>query len=291
MRDPTCADSIRLLSEQIIDGNLSDDVRDLVMVCWLIALDDTKKIRPIAGGCIEFVLSMHYLMGNNKDAVRQVIQKSGLQFGIGCREGVISSARITQLALEADPNKLVLKVDYAAAFQNTKRKQMLNMIFEQPRFAPLFRIIHFAYAKQSMLLVRDKMGIVQASISSEEGCRQGCVAGSLLFANTTLPALEAVQKEFPSLVMTAVLDDTTLIADGKRHLRSIQTTEETSTSQWMHRPKEEVRDAAHRQRPHPRCLRRWNTLPLQVLQTQLCTPPSRHCRRPKPICTGIFCSE
>ena len=228
MRDPTCADSIRLLSEQIIDGNLSDDVRDLVMVCWLIALDDTKKIRPIAGGCIEFVLSMHYLMGNNKDAVRQVIQKSGLQFGIGCREGVISSARITQLALEADPNKLVLKVDYAAAFQNTKRKQMLNMIFEQPRFAPLFRIIHFAYAKQSMLLVRDKMGIVQASISSEEGCRQGCVAGSLLFANTTLPALEAVQKEFPSLVMTAVLDDTTLIADENvifaayRRLRKLQ---------------------------------------------------------------------
>jgi hypothetical protein len=69
------------------------------------------------------------------------------------------------------------------------------------------------------------MGIVQASISSEEGCRQGCVAGSLLFANTTLPALEAVQKEFPSLV---ILDDTTLIADENvifaayRRLRKLQ---------------------------------------------------------------------
>ena len=103
-----------------------------------------------------------------------------------------------------------MKLDIANAFNATSRRAFLNQLFAHASLTPLFRLMHFAYSRESLLIVRSRGGLVVAAIRSQEGFRQGCLAGSFGFALTTHSSLIALSKEFPRVNICAILDDVTL---------------------------------------------------------------------------------
>ena len=79
------------------------------------------------------------------------------------------------------PDAVVLKCDFQNAFNERKREQILSALFRQDLLQPLWRLSHWAYETPSELLVFNN-GDVCASLSSEQGVKQGDGLGSLLFS-------------------------------------------------------------------------------------------------------------
>jgi hypothetical protein len=108
-----------------------------------------------------------------------------------------------------------LLVDSQNAFNSADRDRMLEMLYGQPQLAPLFGIAHFGYGHgPSQLGVLDDDGQLRR-ISSEEGSRQGCVLGTLLFCLGLHPSLVSATDGL-QLTAGAFADDFTAIGAWQR---------------------------------------------------------------------------
>ena len=195
LRDNQCGAYLAKIVGVIRDGVLPDEAREWLLASWLLALDKPGgRVRPIAGGTMLFKLAASYLIMTASAGAKTVFLKSGIQCGVFMPDGANTAAQFTQHTLDLDPDNIVIKVDFANAFNSLPRSKILSGVYEHPQLATFFRILHWAYCKPSTLLVRGKGGEVVAKIESEEGVRQGCVLGPLAFAVGTLGLLEGVKE-------------------------------------------------------------------------------------------------
>ena len=83
---------------------------------------------------------------------------------------------------------------------------MMDAVYNSLRLQGIWRLMHFAHKAASSLFVRAR-GRTAAMIESDKGTRQGCVLGSFGFAIAIPPAYLTLQKEFPELTFSAIIDD------------------------------------------------------------------------------------
>jgi hypothetical protein len=88
------------------------------------------------------------------------------------------------------PETVLLKCDIKIAFNERKRKQILDVLFSTASLQPLWRVAHWAYkAESTMLVLQD--GQYCATVMSQQGVKQGdCRVTAFLSINA--PDLSAV---------------------------------------------------------------------------------------------------
>jgi hypothetical protein len=208
-----------LISKLVVairDGAIPVQARQWLLASWLVPLDKGEgKARPVAGGTALFKLAATYLMENVPNAARDIFRDSGVQYGLFMKGGTTAAAHMTQLKLDSDPSHIVIKVDFANAFNTIPRRFIFQQLYRRPELTSLYYLAHWAYHSPSPLLLRDSQGQVAAILESAEGVRQGCVLGSLLFGVATLDLLHRLKERFPDIETTAFLDDVSLSGNQK----------------------------------------------------------------------------
>ena len=112
LHDTACRHYISQLVSAIRDGNIPGDAREWLLLSWLVAINKGNgKLRPIAGGTILVKLASTYLM-EASEQTRSFFRKAGIQCGVFMPDGAVVARHFTQLALETNPNQVVLKLDY-----------------------------------------------------------------------------------------------------------------------------------------------------------------------------------
>lgn len=105
--------------------------------------------------------------------------------------------------LRNDPAGTVVgSLDMKNAFNSVFRSAFLRAIQADPRLRPLLPIASALYCLHSTLFV-----LSGGTIQSENGVRQGCVLGAVLFCIAIQPILQKLARDFPRVNIKAYLDD------------------------------------------------------------------------------------
>ena len=219
-----CERLLNKLITAILNGGINDEARDWLLASWLIALDKGEgRVRPIAGGSILIKLASTYLLLTATNQAKALFSTSGLQCGVFTRDGTTTAAKITQLALELDPNNIALKVDFQNAFNSLRREALFEALFNTDELASFWRMAHWAYKGVSHLWVKGKDGTIVDVVESKEGVRQGCTLGSLLFAAASLGFLSKVKQSSKDIEVAAFLDDVCIVGAQQPVIEAFRT--------------------------------------------------------------------
>ena len=142
-----------------------------------------------------------------KDEVAARLGNGDVQFGIGVGGGASMALRKTLVKLEqlGQPGAL-LTVDARNAYNSIDRAHCLREMYRTPGLAPLFGLVDLMYRTPSTVLFRLQDGSLRA-IKSQQGVRQGCPLGPLLFSLGVHPVWSAIP-DLPNRVHAAAdLDD------------------------------------------------------------------------------------
>ena len=127
-----------------------------------------------------------------------------IQAGVAVKGGAEIQSHRVQAQFEKGDSSM--KLDCINAFNTLLRSIMFKNVSSLDAMNPAKRLIDWAYRNPSLLLaVHD--GQVALQILSEEGARQGCPLGSLLFCVGTQPTLLHLQSMHPNVMITAFIDD------------------------------------------------------------------------------------
>ena len=142
-------------------------------------------------------LASIYALDLVRDALPKIFEP--IQLGVGSTGGSERAVHLLQAGLATmGPDVVVLKCDFQNAFNERKREQILSALFNQDSLQPLWRLSHWAYRAPSELLVLDNGGVC-ASISSEQGVKQGDGLGSLLFSLSVQELYHLVTRNAPQM--------------------------------------------------------------------------------------------
>ena len=170
-------------------------------------------VRPIAVSEVFYRLASTYALGLVRDVLPQIFEP--IQLGVGSIGGSERAVHLLQHGLATmGPDAVVLKCDFQNAFNERKREQILSALFKQDLLQPLWRLSHWAYETPSELLVFNN-GDVCASISSEQGVKQGDGLGSLLFSLSMQDLYTQVTRNVQHVRCVAVADDLNLVGPVK----------------------------------------------------------------------------
>ena len=178
--------SLTNLINKILSGIVPAEVLPILFGASLIALD--KKgggIRPIAIGC-----TLRRIVG--KLGCRSVLQKIGSllrphQMGFGTPCGTEAIVHATRHFMSSETSGILLKLDYANAFNSVLRSQVLHVA--RDHVPHLYPFILQSYGSPSNLFFGENL------IASEEGLQQGdplapplfCLAINSLVSSLTSP--------------------------------------------------------------------------------------------------------
>ena len=178
--------SLANLVNKIFSGSVPTEVLPILFGASLIALE--KKgggIRPIAIGC-----TLRRIIA--KLGCRSVLQDLGLhlrphQMGFGTPSGTEAIVHATQNFISCKTSGVILKLDYANAFNSVFRSQILHVA--RDHVPHLYPFILQSYGSPSRLFYGEKF------IPSEEGLQQGdplapplfCLAINELVSSLTSP--------------------------------------------------------------------------------------------------------
>ena len=202
--DADCLAGLVALVEDIVNGDLDDSARKLLLSSSLIASEkDSGGVRPIAIGEVFYRLACHYVLHLVQPSVPLLLEPIQLaQSQGGCERAV----HLLQAALECkDEDSVILSVDFSNAFNTLRRDVMLSRTFSVPQLSPLWRLAHWAYRSPTDLLLVQH-GELVSSIVSAEGLRQGDPLSSLLFCFSVLPDYVSMLASAPGLHAVAIDD-------------------------------------------------------------------------------------
>ena len=211
------ADCLFSACSAIAQGILPEAASNLLSSSRLIAIPKPNgDVRPIAiGECIRR-LTARALCVQMKAHFADFF--CPIQHGVSTENGSELIAHHIELALENNPEWIVLKSDVKNAFNSVSRQHLLQEI--QQCFPELYNHAFQMYGGFSSLLYME--GGTPVTISSEEGVHQGDPLGPALFAAAIHSILRDLQKKFPGVTILAYLDDVFLLGPPDRAIESFQ---------------------------------------------------------------------
>lgn len=231
-------DTVRVLAKLctcIADGSMPDKVTQVVIAARLIALKKIPAgVRPVAINGFLCRLTGKILVSRiSKNAIRSIFGK--LQLGLDTA-GVDRIVHRLQFLLEEDMHNdrktSILSVDMRNAFNTRSRPEIAQALYARRELDTLWRYFHSLYSTTGALLLHND-GNLFDSIDSTEGCRQGCVMGSLLFSLSMQQAYMRLQHMVSHISgldpcerearVFAFIDDLTLSGHPLTVLKALQT--------------------------------------------------------------------
>ena len=207
--DQECAQALRILVQDIFNGELDDNARSYLVASRLIPADKSDGgIRPIAVNEVFYKLAAMYGTEIVKEKFKTIFEPT--QLGVGARGGSGRAVHLVQSGLETMGDQaILLKCDIKNAFNSRKREQILAELFKHEDLKAIWRLAHWAYKDVSSLLVFDQ-GDFQCSIESAQGVKQGDPLGAVLFSLSMNP-LYAGCWDDDNVLKVAIMDDGNLV--------------------------------------------------------------------------------
>ncbi|RMH23715.1 MAG: hypothetical protein D6692_14790, partial [Planctomycetota bacterium] len=193
--------ALKPLLLDIANNRISETVRRRLTACNLSALPKKDNgIRPIAVGEVLLKLVSAYVLSTLEDEVAAFFRP--IQLGIGTPGGC--ERIIHTLRRELTPASIVCTVDFRNAFNMPLRSAMKAALESHPGFAPLYDLFNLAYGTPSELHYEGDI------VWSRRGSRQGDPLGGFLFCLLLHSTIAEAQRRFPTVRLSAYMDDISL---------------------------------------------------------------------------------
>ena len=207
---PVVAQAITAMLADIMAGNVSANVRDLLTDCALIGIPKPDgSVRPIAMGEVLLKLAGTLAVTRTLPVLRSTLQPLG-QYGLeegGC-ERIVHAVRALA---SAEQNAVVVTIDCANAFNTVARNAMAAPLYSDQSLHPLWALFRLSYCSPSRLLYQRKKGDKSLHvIPSTSGGRQGDSIMPALFCLAMAPVLKDIAR-FHGVRVFAYLDDVTVV--------------------------------------------------------------------------------
>lgn len=183
----------------LLSGRVNEQVCPFLFGASLCAL--VKKdggIRPIAVGSVFRRLTAKLACRHVQSGLSDYFMPN--QLGVGVKRGceILIHAVRHYVTSPENSRKVLLKIDYANAFNSISRDIMMKQVIDKVPI--VYPFLEQCYRTPSYLFYGNNV------ILSESGCQQGDPCGPLLFSLTVHPMIEALDTELNSWY----LDDATL---------------------------------------------------------------------------------
>ena len=213
-----CRLGVIALLRDIVNGELPDDARQLLLASRLVALTkpNSDGYRPIAVGELFYRLAAIV-------AVRRVSTEAARllaphQYGMGVAAGAEKIIHSLQHELtDTDKRLAMLQLDITNAFNSCDRARLLRELYGLTDLQPLFRIADFAYSQPSALVLSGCDGLM---IESAQGVRQGDPLSALLFCVYMRHTLQQVSAETGAKVY-GFFDDIRLLGTPQQMMAAL----------------------------------------------------------------------
>ena len=205
---PNVSELVQLL-EDIVNGNITEEMRMRLTSCQLIALTkeghskEKPKIRPIAPESCLFRLACHIGIASLSRKLSSFFNSR--QVGVG---GNVEKVAV-KLREQCEKSDAMAVFDIANAFNTVKRSVILKKVYDTPSLAPLWALIAMSIGSPSDLIIYEDFEKL-AVISSQSGVRQGSVFGPFLFAFALQDTLAQIDSKHGTTTV-AYLDDTNVL--------------------------------------------------------------------------------
>lgn len=233
--DEVCLDGLVCLVRDIVNGAFAGcpAVRSLLLSSRLVGLwkddpqesdqqdDDQQaarppRIRPIAIPEAIMKLAEHVALTSVRDGMADIF--GDLQLALGYAGGVEAAIHKMVAAIQGlGSESYVMCFDAENAFNTRRRADIMREVYSYPALQPIYRMLHWSLDGGSPLLMVSR-GEVVATLSSDEGVRQGSVLGPLAYAISMHRLYREVLGRNEGVVGTAILDDFSGVASGQQGL-------------------------------------------------------------------------
>ena len=199
---------LRQIITDMMNDDLDDESRKLLTNCALIlALKQNGGYRPIA--ITEVFLRLAGRVAIALLPSSSTLFPSLIQLGCGTPGGVQTVLHQLQAALQSGRSMfhLLLAIDLENAFNSRDRSRIAELLYTDPKWAPIQRLFNFIYKTTSDLHLPD--GSVY---KSQNGVLQGEILSATAFAASVDPIYSATKAAGgPLVTIKAILDDLTLV--------------------------------------------------------------------------------
>jgi len=212
-----CRAGIIALLKDIVNGNLPERARELLLACRAVALNKpTGGYRPIAVGELFYRLAGVIVVRKVTGAAATLFAPH--QYGVGVPSGAERILHSLQHTLtDTRAKRALLKVDIANAFNACDRARVLRELYATPQLSPMYRMADFGYAAPSELLLQRCEG---HSIPSSNGVRQGDPLSAVLFCLYMRPILAQVSQH-AAVQVYAFFDDINVVGTPDEVMKAL----------------------------------------------------------------------
>ncbi|MDR5730279.1 MAG: reverse transcriptase domain-containing protein [Terriglobia bacterium] len=191
------------LFTRIANGDIPAKLTPYLLVAYLLpAGKENNGVRPITIGEVFYRAVCSRVVSVVGPAMVKWFWP--IQAGVAVKAGAEIQVHRVQALVEKGASSA--KFDSTNAFNTIRRLIFFNVVKSMPEMNPAKRLIEWAYRNSSLLFAMSD-GQIELQILSEEGSRQGCPLGSLLFCCGTQPTLQRLQSAHPDVTITAFIDD------------------------------------------------------------------------------------
>ena len=200
-----------LMISDIANGRTSQQVKDRLMGCPLIALDKPDGgTRPIAMESVIIKLVAHIAMAHiTADAWSAAFPNS--QYGVGPEANV--ERAVHEIRAKIHAGRHAIAVDCTNAYNTVSREAIVARLRANPGLWPIYRLSAWSLRHTKLMVMSDGKCVME--LSSQSGVRQGSVLGPVLFSLAVQPILNKINSTCEAEA-SAYLDDITITANSSR---------------------------------------------------------------------------